>query len=136
MLKSIGKKWNYTPKVAFKDHSKPKVEEKGKLITNPTRCLRCNDLNGWIKGEDDDFQDDLIDEEEGNEDQEIDSFEDIEEGMSVAVYASPSTGFHATNSSACDRDASPISDLKTVQNYSLLSDEDGYKVKFFCHMIS
>ncbi|KAI5664050.1 hypothetical protein M9H77_23373 [Catharanthus roseus] len=31
-----------TPKVAFKDHSKPKVEEKGKLITNPTRCFKCN----------------------------------------------------------------------------------------------
>ncbi|KAI5677459.1 hypothetical protein M9H77_08409 [Catharanthus roseus] len=31
-----------TPKVAFKDHSKPRVEEKGKLITNPTRCFKCN----------------------------------------------------------------------------------------------
>ncbi|KAI5664779.1 hypothetical protein M9H77_24102 [Catharanthus roseus] len=29
-----------TPKVAFKDNSKPKVEEKGRLITNPTRCLK------------------------------------------------------------------------------------------------
>ncbi|KAI5658491.1 hypothetical protein M9H77_27284 [Catharanthus roseus] len=31
-----------TPKVAFNDHSKPKVEEKRKLITNPTRCFKCN----------------------------------------------------------------------------------------------
>ncbi|KAI5676583.1 hypothetical protein M9H77_07533 [Catharanthus roseus] len=31
-----------TPKVAFKDHSKPKVEGKGRLITNPTRCFKCN----------------------------------------------------------------------------------------------
>ncbi|KAI5653339.1 hypothetical protein M9H77_30526 [Catharanthus roseus] len=27
-----------TPKMAFKNHSKPKVEEKGRLITNPTRA--------------------------------------------------------------------------------------------------
>ncbi|KAI5648852.1 hypothetical protein M9H77_34857 [Catharanthus roseus] len=64
-----------TPKVAFKDHSKPKVEEKGRLITNPTRCFKCNgvghivincptkrtlvfgeDLNGWIEKSNDDFQ--------------------------------------------------------------------------------
>ncbi|KAI5673469.1 hypothetical protein M9H77_13833 [Catharanthus roseus] len=31
-----------TPKVAFKDHSKPKVEEKGMLITNLTGCFKCN----------------------------------------------------------------------------------------------
>ncbi|KAI5653658.1 hypothetical protein M9H77_30845 [Catharanthus roseus] len=61
------------PKMAFKDHSKPKVEEKGRLITNPTRCFKCNrvghiaincptkrtfvfseDLNGWIEKNDDD----------------------------------------------------------------------------------
>ncbi|KAI5681769.1 hypothetical protein M9H77_02997 [Catharanthus roseus] len=60
------------PKVAFKDYSKPKVEEKEKLITNPTRCFKCNglesiaincptkrtflfseDLNGWIEKSDD-----------------------------------------------------------------------------------
>ncbi|KAI5667741.1 hypothetical protein M9H77_17594 [Catharanthus roseus] len=64
-----------TPKVAFKDHSKPKVEEKGRLITNPMRCFKCNgvghtaincpakrtlvfgeDLNGWIEKSDDDCQ--------------------------------------------------------------------------------
>ncbi|KAI5664590.1 hypothetical protein M9H77_23913 [Catharanthus roseus] len=32
-------KKEYTPKVAFKGHFKPKVEEKGKLISNPTRCF-------------------------------------------------------------------------------------------------
>ncbi|KAI5667920.1 hypothetical protein M9H77_17773 [Catharanthus roseus] len=31
-----------TPKVAFKDNFKPKVEEKGRLITNPTRCFKYN----------------------------------------------------------------------------------------------
>ncbi|KAI5663909.1 hypothetical protein M9H77_23232 [Catharanthus roseus] len=64
---NVGQKED-TPKVAFKDHSKPKVEEKEKLITNPTRCFKCNgvghiaincptkrtlgfseDLNGWIE---------------------------------------------------------------------------------------
>ncbi|KAI5653103.1 hypothetical protein M9H77_30290 [Catharanthus roseus] len=68
-----------TPKVAFKDHSKPKVEEKGKLITNPTRCFKCNgvghiainchtkrtlvfseDLNGWIEKGADDYQEDIF----------------------------------------------------------------------------
>ncbi|KAI5681902.1 hypothetical protein M9H77_03130 [Catharanthus roseus] len=63
-----------TPKVAFKDHSKPKVEEKGKLITNLTRCFKCNrlghiatkrtfvfreDLNGWLEKSDDDCQEDI-----------------------------------------------------------------------------
>ncbi|KAI5673528.1 hypothetical protein M9H77_13892 [Catharanthus roseus] len=33
-----------TPKVAFKDNSKPKVEEKGRLIINPTRYFKCNDV--------------------------------------------------------------------------------------------
>ncbi|KAI5658041.1 hypothetical protein M9H77_26834 [Catharanthus roseus] len=62
-----------TPKVAFKDHSKPKVEEKERLMANPTRYFTCNgvghiaincppkktlifndELNGWIeRGEDD-----------------------------------------------------------------------------------
>ncbi|KAI5663367.1 hypothetical protein M9H77_22690 [Catharanthus roseus] len=32
------------PKVALKDHSKPKVEEKGRLITNRTRCFKCNSV--------------------------------------------------------------------------------------------
>ncbi|KAI5658539.1 hypothetical protein M9H77_27332 [Catharanthus roseus] len=31
-----------TPKVAFKDNSKPKIEEKGRLITNPIMCFKCN----------------------------------------------------------------------------------------------
>ncbi|KAI5676036.1 hypothetical protein M9H77_06986 [Catharanthus roseus] len=30
------------PKVAFKDHSMPKVEEKERLTTNPTRCFKWN----------------------------------------------------------------------------------------------
>ncbi|KAI5681399.1 hypothetical protein M9H77_02626 [Catharanthus roseus] len=61
--------------MAFKDSSKPKVEEKGRLITNPTRCFKCNgvghiaincptkrtlvfseDLNYWIEKSYDDFQ--------------------------------------------------------------------------------
>ncbi|KAI5658035.1 hypothetical protein M9H77_26828 [Catharanthus roseus] len=39
-----------TPKMAFKDHSKPKVEEKGRLVTNPTRCFKCiSAINCLIK---------------------------------------------------------------------------------------
>ncbi|KAI5682541.1 hypothetical protein M9H77_03769 [Catharanthus roseus] len=72
--KSLPKKED-TPKVAFKDHSKPKVEGKGRLITDPTGCFKCNgvghnaincptkrtlvfseDLNGWIEKSDDDCQ--------------------------------------------------------------------------------
>ncbi|KAI5664032.1 hypothetical protein M9H77_23355 [Catharanthus roseus] len=64
-----------THKVVFKDNSRPKVEEKSRLITNPTRCFKCNgwghiaincptkralvfceDLNGWIKKDEDDCQ--------------------------------------------------------------------------------
>ncbi|KAI5667945.1 hypothetical protein M9H77_17798 [Catharanthus roseus] len=64
-----------TPKMAFKDHFKPKVEEKERLITNPTRCFKCNgmghiainflakkalvlseDLNGWIEKSENGFQ--------------------------------------------------------------------------------
>ncbi|KAI5663869.1 hypothetical protein M9H77_23192 [Catharanthus roseus] len=64
-----------TPKVSFKDHSKPKVQEKGKLITNPTRYFKCNgvghiaincatkrtllfneDLKGRIEKSNDDYQ--------------------------------------------------------------------------------
>ncbi|KAI5672392.1 hypothetical protein M9H77_12756 [Catharanthus roseus] len=33
-----------TPKVAFQDHSQHKVEEKGKLITNLTRCFKYNSV--------------------------------------------------------------------------------------------
>ncbi|KAI5652356.1 hypothetical protein M9H77_29543 [Catharanthus roseus] len=33
-----------TPKLAFKGHSKLEVEEKIKLITNPTRCFKCNGM--------------------------------------------------------------------------------------------
>ncbi|KAI5664453.1 hypothetical protein M9H77_23776 [Catharanthus roseus] len=87
-----------TPKVAFKDHSKPKVEEKGRLITNPTRSFKCNgvghiainyptkrtlvfsgDLNSWIEKSDDDFQEGIVDKDESREDQEIVSFEADEE---------------------------------------------------------
>ncbi|KAI5648347.1 hypothetical protein M9H77_34352 [Catharanthus roseus] len=35
-------KKEHTPKVAFKDHSKPKVEEKGMLITNARRVDECH----------------------------------------------------------------------------------------------
>ncbi|KAI5681231.1 hypothetical protein M9H77_02458 [Catharanthus roseus] len=61
--------------LAFKDHSKPKVEKRGRLTTNPTRGFKCNgvghiaincpmkrtfvfseDLNGWIEKSNDDFQ--------------------------------------------------------------------------------
>ncbi|KAI5671384.1 hypothetical protein M9H77_11748 [Catharanthus roseus] len=63
------------PKVAFKHRPKPKVEERGRLITNPTRSFNCNgvthiaincptkrtlvfgeDLNCRIEKSDDDFQ--------------------------------------------------------------------------------
>ncbi|KAI5653347.1 hypothetical protein M9H77_30534 [Catharanthus roseus] len=44
-----------------------------------------------LKGENDDCQDDLIEKEEGNEDQEIDSFEAIEEGMSLVTIRALST---------------------------------------------
>ncbi|KAI5672384.1 hypothetical protein M9H77_12748 [Catharanthus roseus] len=98
-----------TPKVAFKDHSKPKVEEKGRLITNPTRCFKCNgmvhiaincptkrtlisneEFNGWIKREEDDCQDELIDKKEGNKDQEI-SYEAIQEGTNLVTIRALST---------------------------------------------
>ncbi|KAI5676535.1 hypothetical protein M9H77_07485 [Catharanthus roseus] len=98
------------PKVAFRGHSKLNVEEKGRLITNPTGCFKCNvvghvavnyptkrnlifneELNGWIKSEEDDGQDDIVDKEEGNEDQEIDSFEAVEEGMSFVTIITSST---------------------------------------------
>ncbi|KAI5681679.1 hypothetical protein M9H77_02907 [Catharanthus roseus] len=88
-----------TPKVVFKDHSKPNVEEKGKLITNPRRCFKCNrvgyiaincptkrilgfseDLNCWIEKSDDDFQEGIVDKDESSEDQDIDSFEADKEG--------------------------------------------------------
>ncbi|KAI5681760.1 hypothetical protein M9H77_02988 [Catharanthus roseus] len=36
-----------TPKMAFKDNLKPEVEEKGRLITNPTRYSKCNGV-GYI----------------------------------------------------------------------------------------
>ncbi|KAI5659639.1 hypothetical protein M9H77_28432 [Catharanthus roseus] len=110
---STYKSWpkkDYTSKVAFKDYSKPKVEEKGKLITNQIRCFKCNgvghgaincptqrtlifnkELNGCIKWEVNDCQDDLIEKENGNEDQEIDSFEAIEEGMSLVTIKGLST---------------------------------------------
>ncbi|KAI5676981.1 hypothetical protein M9H77_07931 [Catharanthus roseus] len=42
---STSKSWpkrEDTRKVAFKDHPKPNVGEKGRLITNPTRCFKCN----------------------------------------------------------------------------------------------
>ncbi|KAI5653811.1 hypothetical protein M9H77_30998 [Catharanthus roseus] len=72
-----------TPKLAFKDHSKPKVKEKGRLIINPTRFFKCNivghnainsptkrtlvfieDLNGWIEKSDEDCQECIVDKEE------------------------------------------------------------------------
>ncbi|KAI5682078.1 hypothetical protein M9H77_03306 [Catharanthus roseus] len=68
-----------TPKVVFKDSFKPKVEEKGRLITNPTRSFKCNgvdhaainypgkrtlvfskDLNGCIEKDEDDCQEDMV----------------------------------------------------------------------------
>lgn len=60
----------------------------GHIVINcPTkRTLIFNEeLNGWIEREEDDCQDDLVGKEEGNEDQEIDSFETIEEGMSLVT---------------------------------------------------
>ncbi|KAI5650418.1 hypothetical protein M9H77_36423 [Catharanthus roseus] len=41
MYKSWAKK-DKTPKMAFKDNFKLKVEEKSRLITNLTRCFKCN----------------------------------------------------------------------------------------------
>ncbi|KAI5652243.1 hypothetical protein M9H77_29430 [Catharanthus roseus] len=80
-----GRRGEDTPKVAFKYHSKPKVEEKGKLITIPTRCFKCNvghiaincltkrtlvfteDLNGWIENSEDDFQEGIVDKDQSSE---------------------------------------------------------------------
>ncbi|KAI5677805.1 hypothetical protein M9H77_08755 [Catharanthus roseus] len=78
-----------TPKMVFQDHSKPKVEEKGRLITNPIRCFKCNgmghivincptkttlvfseDLNRWIEKSEDDCQEGIVDKEESSEDRE------------------------------------------------------------------
>ncbi|KAI5667456.1 hypothetical protein M9H77_17309 [Catharanthus roseus] len=75
-----------THKVSFKVYSKPKVEEKGNLITNPTRCFKCNgmghiavncptkktlvfseDLNGWIEKSDDNCQEGIVDKDESSE---------------------------------------------------------------------
>ncbi|KAI5672353.1 hypothetical protein M9H77_12717 [Catharanthus roseus] len=82
IYKSWSKKEN-RPKVAFKDHCIPKVEEKGRLITNPTMRFKCNvvghiaincpiertlvfneDFNGWIETNDDDFQEGIVDKDE------------------------------------------------------------------------
>ncbi|KAI5652956.1 hypothetical protein M9H77_30143 [Catharanthus roseus] len=41
--KSWAKK-DETPDMAFKHNSKLKVEEKSRLITNPTRCFKCNGM--------------------------------------------------------------------------------------------
>ncbi|KAI5676940.1 hypothetical protein M9H77_07890 [Catharanthus roseus] len=85
--------------MAFKDHSMPKVEEKRRSITNPTRCFKCNvvghiaincptkrtlifseDLNGWIEKNEDDCRAGIMEKEESSEDQEITSFEADKEG--------------------------------------------------------
>ncbi|KAI5653055.1 hypothetical protein M9H77_30242 [Catharanthus roseus] len=85
---SIYKSWpkkKDTPKAAFKDHSKPKVEEKGMLITNLSWCLKCNgvgliaincpakrtlvfseDLNGWIEKSDYDCQKGIVDKDKSS----------------------------------------------------------------------
>ncbi|KAI5676941.1 hypothetical protein M9H77_07891 [Catharanthus roseus] len=102
-----------TLKVAFKDHSKPKMEEKGRLITNPTRCCKCNgvehiainyptkrtlvfseDLDGWIEKSYDDCQESIVDKEESGENKEIASFEAKEEGMSLVTIRASSTQVH------------------------------------------
>ncbi|KAI5681988.1 hypothetical protein M9H77_03216 [Catharanthus roseus] len=107
-----------TSKVAFKDHSKPWVEEKGKLIINPTRCFKCNDvghnaincptkrtlvfiedLNGWIEKSDDDFQEGIVGKDESSEDQDITSFEADEEGMSLLTIRGLPTQIHEQESS-------------------------------------
>ncbi|KAI5649356.1 hypothetical protein M9H77_35361 [Catharanthus roseus] len=94
---SISRSWpkkEATPKVAFKDHSKSKEEKTGKLITNPTRCFKCNgvghiainfptkrtlvfneDLNGWIEKNDDDCKEGIVHKDANSEDQAIASFE-------------------------------------------------------------
>ncbi|KAI5649879.1 hypothetical protein M9H77_35884 [Catharanthus roseus] len=74
-----------TPKVAFNDHSKPKVEEKGKLITNPTSyqlptkrtLVFSEDLNVWIEKSDDDYQEGIVDRDESSEDQDITSLKPV-----------------------------------------------------------
>ncbi|KAI5675892.1 hypothetical protein M9H77_06842 [Catharanthus roseus] len=69
------------------DHSKHKMEEKGKLITDPTKCFKCNgvghiaincpikrtlvfneDLNGWIEKSDDEYQEGIVNKDEISED--------------------------------------------------------------------
>ncbi|KAI5652965.1 hypothetical protein M9H77_30152 [Catharanthus roseus] len=70
------------PKVVFKDNSKPKVEEKGRLITNPTRSFKCDgvghiaikcptkktlvfceNLNGSIEKDEEDCQEENVEKE-------------------------------------------------------------------------
>ncbi|KAI5653845.1 hypothetical protein M9H77_31032 [Catharanthus roseus] len=86
-----GRRGEDTPKVAFKDHSKPKVEEKGKLITNPIRCFKCNGVGQiaincptkktLVFGED--LNKGIVDKDASSEDQDIASFEADEERMSL-----------------------------------------------------
>ncbi|KAI5673661.1 hypothetical protein M9H77_14025 [Catharanthus roseus] len=53
---------------------------------DPNRTLIFNEeLNGWIEREEDDFQDDIFYKKEGQEDQEIDSYEAIQEGFSLVT---------------------------------------------------
>ncbi|KAI5676481.1 hypothetical protein M9H77_07431 [Catharanthus roseus] len=71
-----------TAKVSSKDNPKSKVKEKGRLITSPTRCFKCNGvehidinfpikrtlvfcevLNCWIKKDEHDCQQDIVEKE-------------------------------------------------------------------------
>ncbi|KAI5682180.1 hypothetical protein M9H77_03408 [Catharanthus roseus] len=90
----VGLRKKIQPRVAFKDHSKPKLQEKGKLITNPTRCFKCNDgwhiainfptkrtlvfiedLNCLIEKSDDDCKEWIVDKDASSEDPYMASFE-------------------------------------------------------------
>lgn len=76
-----------TPKVVLKDNSKHMVEEKERLITNPTRCFKCNglryiaihcptkrtlifceDLNGWIEKDEEESLENIVDDGNSHED--------------------------------------------------------------------
>ncbi|KAI5682416.1 hypothetical protein M9H77_03644 [Catharanthus roseus] len=63
-------KKNDTPKVPFKDNSKPKYNGAGH-INCPTKktLIFCEDLNGWIEKDEEDCLEDIIDEKDSQDDE-------------------------------------------------------------------